>query len=102
MLMVRHLANRAVCVLRSATAHPTLRRSLLRADVMHWGHGTVRPAPGLHAVDRLAPLAAAVGPISFAHTDQSGMSLFEEASWHGVRAAEEVLLGLGRSGASLL
>jgi glycine/D-amino acid oxidase-like deaminating enzyme len=85
-----------------STAHPALRRSLLRADVMHWGHGTVRPSVGLHGGDGLAGLAAARGPISFAHTDLSGMSLFEEASWHGVRAAEEALVRLGRAGESLL
>ena len=86
-----------------APAHPGLRRSLLRADVMHWGHGTVRPSVGLHSGTDLAVLARAAGPISFAHTDLSGMSLFEEASWHGVRAAEEALLRLGRPvGPSLL
>lgn len=83
-------------------AHPQLRRSLLRADVMHWGHGTVRPAVGLHAAGALDPLARAQGPISFAHADLSGMSLFEESSWHGVRAAEEALVRLGRGGESLL
>jgi hypothetical protein len=85
-----------------STAHPGLRRTLRRVDVAHWGHGTVRPALGLHDGQGLAGLAASTGPISFAHSDLSGMSLFEEASWHGVRAAEEALERLARPGASLL
>ena len=31
------------------------------------------------------------GPVHFAHTDLSGVALFEEAFDHGLRAAEEVL-----------
>ena len=75
-------------------AHPDLRRRLQRLDGWIWGHGTVRPLVGLHAVGALDALAAVHGRVHFAHTDLSGMSLFEEASWHGVRAAEEVLTAL--------
>jgi hypothetical protein len=39
---------------------------------------------------RLA-LRAAAGPIFFAHSDLSGLSLFEEAAWWGYRAAAGVL-----------
>jgi hypothetical protein len=35
-----------------------------------------------------------LGPIHFAGSELSGLSLFEEALDHGVRAAEEVLSGL--------
>ena len=76
-----------------APAHEDLRARVHRLDVMHWGHGTVRPLVGL---DPLAPPPRVDG-VSFAHTDGSGMSLFEEASWHGVRAAEEAMTGLGHS-----
>jgi hypothetical protein len=34
-------------------------------------------------------------PIFTAHSDMSGISLFEEAYTHGVRAAENVLAHLG-------
>jgi hypothetical protein len=33
--------------------------------------------------------------IHFAHSELSGMALFEEAFYHGVRAAEEVLAARG-------
>lgn len=71
--------------------HADLRERLHRLDVWHWGHGTVRPVPGLHSGPALARLAEPTGRVHRAHTDLSGLSLFEEALWHGVRAAEEVL-----------
>ncbi len=73
---------------------PGLRRHLLRLDVHAWGHGTARPVPGLHSSGILAACAAPVGKVFPAHADLSGLSLFEEASFHGVRAAEAVLTEL--------
>jgi hypothetical protein len=84
-------------------AHSDISSRVHRIDANIWGHGTVRPVPGLHSDDGLARLAEPIGRISFAHTDLSGLSLFEEASWHGVRAAEEALNALGHPlGESLL
>ena len=60
------------------------------------------PGVGLHQGVGLAALAEPVGRVHFAHTDLSGLSLFEEASWHGVRAAEEVLSRRGMVGESVL
>jgi hypothetical protein len=40
--------------------------------------------------------------VHFAHADASGMSLFEEANYQGVRAAEAVLRHLGVRFASAL
>ena len=85
-------ADEADLVLRDlAPVHADLRARVHRLDVMHWGHGTARPLVGL---DPLAPPPALDG-VSLAHTDRSGLSLFEEASWHGVRAAEEAMTALG-------
>lgn len=80
--------------------YPDLRRHLLRVDVQVWGHGTTRPVTGLHALrpdggSDLVDCAAPVGRVFPAHSDLSGLSLFEEASYHGVRAAEAVLAELG-------
>lgn len=80
-----------------APSHGDLQECLTRLDIWHWGHGTVRPSLGLHDNDTLARLAAPMGRVAFAHTDLSGLSLFEEASWHGVHAAEETLAALGQS-----
>jgi glycine/D-amino acid oxidase-like deaminating enzyme len=72
-------------------AHPALRDHLERIDVAFWGHGMVRPHVG--AMWSPARLAAgrSRGPIHLAHTDLSGIALFEEALDHGVRAARAVL-----------
>jgi len=46
--------------------------------------------------------AAGSGRIRFAHADVSGLSLFEEANYRGVLAAERTLARLGVSFASSL
>ncbi len=76
--------------------HTDIRSRVQRLDVWHWGHGTARPTVGLHREGVFSDAMAQVGRVHFAHTDQSGMSLFEEAAWHGVRAAEEALPVLGQ------
>jgi hypothetical protein len=51
----------------------------------------IRPRPGfLWGGPRLRE-AQPFGNIHFAHSDLSGIALFEEAFHHGIRAAEEVL-----------
>ncbi len=77
--------------------HPDLRGLLSRVDVLHHGHGTAVPAVGLHADDLAVPRLDGPGGtrVSFAHASLSGVSLFEEAAWHGIRAGEEALAALG-------
>ena len=76
-----------------ATAHPDIFALCTRADVMRWGHAMVRPVPGLAAA--LEKARAPFQNIHFANTDLSGVALFEEAFFHGIRAAEEVLTARG-------
>jgi hypothetical protein len=53
-------------------------------------HAMAVPQPGfLGSPGRLA-LRNSRGPIYFAHSDLSGLSLFEEASWWGYRAALQI------------
>ena len=75
-------------------AHPAIESLVSNIDVMLWGHAMVRPVPGF--LWGVAPRASRRhGSIRFAHSDMSGLSLFEEAQYQGVRAAEEVLRALG-------
>ena len=77
------------------SAHPEIRRLVKRLDVMRWGHAMIRPRPGFRwGPDRVKARAASYG-IHFAHSDLSGLALFEEAFDHGVRAADEVLRARG-------
>jgi phytoene dehydrogenase-like protein len=69
-------------------AHPDVRDRVDTIDVAFWGHGMIRPRVGSAA--GLAARRARIGAISFAHTDLSGLALFEEAFDHGLRAAREV------------
>jgi hypothetical protein len=62
-----------------------------RMDAWIWGHGMICPAPGLVCGTALAAARAPLGPIHFAHSDMSGLSLFEEAQYHGVEAAAAIL-----------
>ena len=53
-------------------------------------HAMAIPRPGfLSNAGRLA-LRSAGGPIFFAHSDLSGVSLFEEAAWWGYQAALKI------------
>lgn len=79
-----------------AVAHPDLRELTTRIDVMRWGHAMVRPEPGTVWSDGRRQAAEPLGRIHFAHTDLSRVALFEEALFHGVRAAEEVLAASGK------
>jgi NAD(P)-binding Rossmann-like domain len=70
--------------------HPDLPDSLVNLDVRVWGHGMVAPAPGSLGSAARRNAREARGRLHFAHSDLSGISIFEEACTHGVRAAREV------------
>jgi len=75
-------------------AHPDIRRHVQRLDVMHWGHAMIRPLPGFITSDDRLACQKPFQNIHFANTDLSGVALMEEAFYHGVRAAGEVLTAL--------
>jgi hypothetical protein len=68
-------------------------RDVLRVRVTVRGHGMAAPVPGFLDDRRLAALRSADGALRFAHSDLSGYSVFEEALWWGVRAAESIAGG---------
>ncbi|HKP76944.1 MAG TPA: hypothetical protein VJT67_15545, partial [Longimicrobiaceae bacterium] len=76
-------------------AHPDVRRCVRRIDVMRLGHAMIRPTPGFLSTPARLQLRAAAGPVFYAHSDLSGLSLFEEAQSRGVTAAERALAYLG-------
>jgi len=78
-------------------AHPEIRDLTERLDVMRWGHAMIRPRPGFIWGSARAAAALPFRGIHFANTDLSGVPLFEEAFYHGLRAADEVLLTLGQN-----
>jgi glycine/D-amino acid oxidase-like deaminating enzyme len=83
-------------------AHGTLRERVSQLDIFCNGHSMARPLPGFRDPARQALLTKGWGRVRFAHADVSGFSLFEEANYHGVRAAEEVLAAHGLCRAKLV
>jgi hypothetical protein len=78
-----------------ARAHQDIRALTRRLDVMRWGHAMIRPRVGFAWGGARIAAQRPFGPVHFAHTDLSGVALFEEAFDHGLRAAEEVLAARG-------
>ena len=73
-------------------AHPDIAKQIEDIQVWMWGHGMVRPVPGFYTDDQRRQAATPhQKKIFFAHSDLSGISIFEEAFSHGHRAAQEVL-----------
>lgn len=72
--------------------HPGIERQVKNVDVWVWGHAMVRPTPGFMwgSGGRLA-MTRSVGNVFFAHSDMSGISIFEEAQYRGVTSAREAL-----------
>jgi hypothetical protein len=62
-----------------------------RVEITLRGHAMAAPLPGFRDNAGLTSLREADGPILFAHADLSGFSVFEEAAWWGIRAAEKAL-----------
>ena len=71
--------------------HSDIRRCVSRIDIMRMGHAMVRPVPGSIFSAERQRLTKRQGRISFANSDVSGISIFEEAQYHGVKSAEELL-----------
>ncbi len=73
-------------------AHPGIRHRITNIDVWIWGHGMVRPSPGyIWSNARQAARQPIDNRVFFAHTDLSGISVFEEAFFQGVEAAKKIL-----------
>lgn len=75
--------------------HPDIRQCVSRIDVMRFGHAMARPAPGAIFSEERNALKKPRGHLFFANSDLSGFSIFEEAQYRGVRAADGVLERLG-------
>ncbi len=68
--------------------NPDLKEAIRSIDLWHWGHAMIRPEPGFVWGIAPAERASIMPPIFLAHSDLSGLSLFEEAHYRGVDAAE--------------
>ncbi len=72
-------------------AHPDFPERLRHLDIARFGHAMAVPKPGWHSKPlrmARAHLLNANTPLSFAHSDLAGYSVFEEAFTLGVRAGQ--------------
>ena len=76
-------------------AHPNIRRCVANVDIFRIGHAMVRPTVGFLSQPARTSETWSPSGIHLAHSDVSGLSLFEEAQHRGVAAAEAVLSTLG-------
>jgi phytoene dehydrogenase-like protein len=80
-----------------ARAHPDIRACVSRIDIMRMGHAMIRPSVGfLGSAQRKLLADYHAGNVWLANSDLSGISIFEEAQYRGVRAAEAALRAIRR------
>ena len=77
-------------------AHPDVRACVRRVDVLRYGHAMPRPEPGFLAARAGLWRPPRDARVLWANSDVSGLSLFEEAQYRGVEAAERALALVGR------
>ena len=78
-----------------ARAHPEIRSCVSRIDILRLGHAMIRPTVAFIFSEERQRLAKLSGRLLFANSDLSGLSLFEEAQYRGVKAADRALRWLG-------
>ena len=72
--------------------HPGITDHIEQADIWLWGHGMISPAPNyIWGKTRSSAKIPVDDKIFFAHTDLSGISIFEEAFHNGINAAQQLL-----------
>jgi phytoene dehydrogenase-like protein len=80
--------------------HSDIRQCVARIDIMRMGHPMIRPTPGaIFSAERAHIAAQQDSPdarLAFANSDLSAISIFEEAQYHGVTAAESILKKISR------
>jgi NAD(P)-binding Rossmann-like domain len=75
--------------------HKDIRQCVSRMDMMRMGHAMIRPTVGAISSEERTKLKRRDGRVLFANSDLSGISIFEEAQFHGVEAAQVALRHLG-------
>jgi protoporphyrinogen oxidase len=72
--------------------HPGITPNIEQVEMWLWGHGMISPSVNyIWGGNRVSAGAPIDNKIFFAHTDLSGVSIFEEAFHQGIRAAQQLL-----------
>ena len=78
--------------------HRDIRKCVSRIDIMRMGHAMARPKVGGIFSPERRKLAKPHGRVLFANSDLSGFSIFEEAQYRGIKAADALLGFIGTNG----
>jgi hypothetical protein len=74
------------------SAHPEIEQYILSIELFKRGHGMISPSVDFIFSDAIWDAAKPIdNKIFFAHTDLSGISLFEEAFYQGTKVVNELL-----------
>jgi len=82
--------------------HPELKGKVRNIDIYVWGHGMIIPSVNFIWGEARKKALAQTPPIFHAHSDMSGISIFEEANYRGVKAAESAMQHLNHKFTSSL
>lgn len=75
-----------------SAAHSNFNQKVKNIDVWVWGHGMISPQINFVHGDIKKQMQQPIDDkIFFAHTDLSGISIFEEAFYQGIKAAKAIL-----------
>ncbi|MDQ3711827.1 MAG: FAD-dependent oxidoreductase [Acidobacteriota bacterium] len=85
----RELAD--VCLSDLSRAHADIYDLTEKIDIMRWGHAMISPCPNFLWSGAREKAQTPYRNIHFAHSDLSGIALFEEAFYHGGRVANEII-----------
>lgn len=71
--------------------HPGIGDRVEELHVWLWGHAMIKPVTGFMWGKARREAMKPLGNIFFAHSDMSGISIFEEAQYRGIMASKEAL-----------
>ncbi|MCH8290184.1 FAD-dependent oxidoreductase [Candidatus Poribacteria bacterium] len=71
--------------------HPGIEKLITRIDLYKWGHAMIRPTPNFIWGPNREWRGRPFGRIFFANADVTGLPLFEEACYSGIRAAQQAM-----------
>lgn len=73
-------------------SHNGISEHIESIDIWIWGHGMIRPQPGFIWGEARKKASESINDqLYFAHTDLSGVSIFEEAFHQGITAAQQMI-----------
>ncbi len=79
-------------------AHPYIEDSIKDIEIKLWGHGMIRPIPGLIKGNEIIEMRKPINHrIFFANSDITGISIFEEAFHSGIDAADLCIENLNKN-----